>query len=176
MFALLYDPVSEIKKLRKQSYTKILLYLLAASLFETVGALFIAWKYLSNILTTDAVLNGIIGVLFGLIAAHLVTAFFFAIAMHVLDGKGGYYEALSTLVLGMVAPSIATFFSGAMIYLPLGTIISSALMAYGYIIGTATLFRAAKEFFELDYAGVLIGFLITAIPLGLAVAGISFLL
>ncbi len=175
MFALLYDPVSEIRKFKKQSYTHILLYLLAAALFETIGILFFAWKYLNNLLTTSTVINGITGVLFALIAAHLVTAFFFALAMHVLDGKGGYYEALSTLVLGMVAPSVATFLSGAMIYLPLGTIISAALMAYGYIIGTATLFRAAKEYFELDYAGVLIGFLITAIPLGLAVAGISLL-
>ena len=176
MFKLLYDPVSEIKKTKKQSYARILMYLLAASLFETIGILFFALKYLQDIVTTSQLINGTIALLFGLITAHLIAAFFYSFAMHVLDGKGGYYEGLATLVLGMVTPGIATFFAGAASYLPYGIIGSSIILTYGYILGAATLFRAGKELFELDYAGVLIGFLITAIPLGLASAGISFLL
>ena len=152
------------------------MYLLTAALFETIGILFFAWKYLSNMITTNMLVNGIIVLLVGLIIGHLLVALFYSFAMHVLDGKGGYYEGLSTLVLAMVAPAIATFFAGAAIYVPFGNIPSSLIMAYGYILGAATLFRTGKELFELDYAGVFIGFLITAIPLGLATAGIIYLL
>jgi hypothetical protein len=148
------------------------MYLLTASLFETIGLLFVAWKYFSKWLAPDLVVNGIVGILFSLIAAHLVVAFFFSAAMHVLDGKGGYYEGLATLVLSMVAPAISLFFAGAALFMPFGIYVSALLLSYGYVLGTATLFRSGKELFELDYAGVLIGFLTTAIPLGLAVCGI----
>lgn len=166
MFKLLYDPVSEIKSAKKQSYAKILLYLLAASLFETIGLLFFAWRYFTKYFTQDILVYGIIGTLFTLIAIHFVVAFFFSLAMHVLDGKGGYYEGLTTVVLSMVAPAVAVFFAGAASFL--SPFVAAVLLIYGYIIGTATLFRSGKELFELDYAGVLIGFLITVIPLGLA--------
>ncbi|MEM3154531.1 MAG: hypothetical protein QW165_03115 [Candidatus Woesearchaeota archaeon] len=167
MFQLLYDPVAEIKKSKKQSYAKILLYLLAAALFETAGLFFFAWRYFSGLLTPDVIAYGVLGVLFVLILAHLVVAFFFAMSMHVLDGKGGYYEALASLVLAMVAPAVAIFFAGAVSFVPYGSGAVGVMLAYGYILGAATLFRSGKEFFELDYAGVLVGFLITAIPLGL---------
>lgn len=165
MFALLYDPVSEIKKAKKQSYARILMYLLTAALFETVGILFFAWWYFREFLTTNILVNGIVGVLFSLVALHLIVAFFFSISMHVLDGKGGYYEGLATLVLAMVAPAVATFFAGAALFLPFGVYVAAALLAFGYVLGAATLFRSGKELFELDYAGVLVGFLITFLPL-----------
>jgi len=152
------------------------MYLLTASLFETIGILFIAWRYFRDILTTNTLVNGIIGLLFSLIAAHLIVAFFFSVAMHVLDGKGGYYDGLATLVLAMVAPAISLFFAGAALFLPFGVIVASIIVAYGYVLGTATLFRAGKELFEIDYAGVLIGFLTTAIPLGLSLCAIKLLL
>jgi len=176
MFALLYDPVSEIRKSKRQSYARILMYLLTASLFETVGVLFIAWRYFREVLTANTLVNGIIGLLFALIIAHLVVAFFFSVAMHVLDGKGGYYDGLATLVLAMVAPAIMLFFAGAILFVPFGVVVSSLLVAYGYVLGIVTLFRAGKELFELDYTGVLVGFLATAIPLGLSVCAIKLLL
>ena len=176
MFALLYDPVSEIKKAKKQSYSRILMYLLTASLFETIGFLFIAWRYFRDSLTTNLLVSGIFGTLFSLIAVHLVAAFFYSFAMHVLDGKGGYYDGLATLVLAMVAPAVLTFFAGAALFVPFGLFFAAAMLAYGYVLGAATLFRAGKELFELDYAGVLVGFLITAIPLGLSVCLAIFLL
>jgi len=175
MFKLLYDPVSEIKHAKKQSFAKILMYLLAAALFETAGLLFIGWRYFSKLLVPEVLAYAILFTLFSIILVHLIVAFFFALAMHVLDGKGGYYEGLATLVLAMVAPAIATFFAGAVVYIPFGFYISALLLAYGYIIGAATLFRSGKEFFELDYAGVLIGFLITALPLGLVCMSFMFL-
>jgi len=176
MFALLYDPVSEITKSKKQSYSRILMYLIAASLFETAGLFFFAWRYYGEILTTNMVVNGIIGVLFALIALNLLVAFLFSFAMHILDGDGGYYEGLTTLVLAMVAPAIAIFFGGALTYLPYGVFAAILVVLYGYIIGTATLFRSGKELFELDYAGVFIGFLITVVPCALAVRAIASLL
>ncbi len=176
MFQLLYDPVSEIKKAKKQSYAKILMYLLTASLFATVGVLFVAWRYFRDLLTTNTLVNGIIGLLFALIAAHLVVAFFFSVAMHVLDGKGGYYDGLATLVLAMVAPAITLFFAGAALFVPFGVFVASLLIAYGHVLGIVTLFRAGKELFDLDYAGVLVGFLATAVPLGASLCLIKFLL
>jgi hypothetical protein len=176
MFQLLYDPVSEIRKARKQSYAKILMYLLTASLFETIGVLFIAWRYFRDALTTNTLVNGIFGLLFALIAAHLIIAFFFSVVMHVLDGKGGYYDGLATVVLAMVAPAIMLFFAGAVLFIPFGVVIASLLLAYGCVLGIATLFRAGKELFELDYAGVLVGFLATSIPLALSVCAIKLLL
>lgn len=176
MFGLLYDPLGEIRKSKKQSYARVLMYLLTASLFETIGALFIAWRYFRDILTTNVLVNGIIGLLFSLIVAHLVVAFFFSVAMHVLDGKGGYYEGLATLVLAMVAPAVMLFFAGAVLFVPYGVIASALLLAYGYVLGIVTLFRAGKELFELDYVGVLIGFFATAIPLGFSVCLIKLLL
>jgi len=168
LFKLLFDPVSEIKSFRKQSYAHVLLYLLAASLFETIGLLFFAWRYFSKFFTPNILVYGIVGTLFSLIVIHIVVAFFFSLAMHVLDGKGGYYEGLTTLVLAMVAPAVATFFAGAISFL--SAPVAALILAYGYVIGFATLFRSGKELFELDYAGVLIGFLITAVPLGFACA------
>jgi len=176
MFALLYDPLSEIKKARKQSYAKIFLYLLTAALFETVGLLFIAWRYFPEFLTANTLVTGIFAFLFGCIIAHLVVAFFFGFAMHILDGKGGYYEALACLVLAMIAPAVSIFFAGALTYIPYGIYLALTLVTYGYVVGAATLFRAGKELFELDYAGVLIGFLITAIPMGIALGAALILL
>ena len=168
MFQLLYDPVSEIKKAKKQCYAPIILYLVAAALFETAGLLFFGWRLFSTWLKPHVLAYGIAGTFFALILIHLVVALFFTVAMHVLDGKGGYYEGLTTLVLAMVAPAITTFFAGAASFVPYGSGASAVLLAYGYILGTATLFRSGKELFELDYAGVLIGFLITAVTLGLS--------
>ncbi len=175
MFRLLYDPVSEIKKAKKQNYFHIFLYLVAAALFETAGLLFLGWRFFNVLLNTNTIAYGIVATFLSIIFIHLVVAFFFSVAMHVLDGKGGYYEGLTTLVLAMVAPAIATFFAGAAIFLPYGAGIAAVLFAYGYILGTATLFRSGKELFELDYAGVLIGFLITALTLGLASFFFTFL-
>lgn len=174
MFALLFDPVSEIKKAKKQNYFRILLYLITAALFETAGLLFFGWRFFSTWLKSDIIAYGIIGILLAIIIAHLVVAFFFTVAMHVLDGRGGYYEGLATLVLAMVAPAITTFFAGAATFVPYGYGAAVVLLAYGYILGSATLFRSGKEMFELDYAGVLIGFLITALTLGLAVSFFTF--
>jgi hypothetical protein len=168
MFALLFDPVSEIKKAKKCSYAHILLYLVAASLFETAGLLFFGWRFFSTWLKPEMIAYGIGAAFLAIIIIHLVVAFFFTVAMHVLDGKGGYYEGLATLVLAMVAPAIATFFAGAATFVPYGSGAAAVMLSYGYILGTATLFRSGKEMFELDYAGVLIGFLITALTLGLA--------
>ncbi len=161
MFGLLYDPIKEIMAAKEQNFVKILVYLVAASLFEGAGILFIAWRYLSQILQTNVLVEGVLIVLFTLIIAHLVIAFFFSLAMHILDGKGGYYEGLTTLVLAMVAPAVALFFGGALMYVPMGIFVSIPLIIYGYVVGAATLFRCAKELFEIDYAGVLVGFLIT---------------
>lgn len=168
MFALLFDPVDEIKKAKTQSYAKILVYLLAAALFETAGLLFFTWQFLSSWMPPNMLSYSIVIGVLGFIVVHLAAAFFFTVAMHVLDGNGGYYEGLATLVLAMVAPAVTTFFAGALTFVPYGGGASAVLLAYGYILGFATFFRAGKEMFELDYAGVLIGFLITALTLGLA--------
>ena len=175
MFALLYDPVKEIRLAKKQSYSRILLYLVAAALFETVGLLFFAWNFFPDKFSNDLLVMGVFGVLGGLILAHLVVAFFFSLALHVLDGKAGYYEGLSALVLSFVAPAVAVFFAGALSFIPFGTFLSILLLMYGYVLGGATLFRSAKEFFELDYAGVLVGFLITKFVFAGAVVGFIFL-
>ncbi|HLF55155.1 MAG TPA: hypothetical protein VI612_05555 [Candidatus Nanoarchaeia archaeon] len=169
MFKILYDPVSVIKQeVKNPSFPRILLMLFAASLFETIGLLFIVWKFLPFLLTQNFIVLGILVSLFGLIASHLVVAFFFSLVMHVLDGKGGYYDGLSTLVLGMIAPAVAIFFAGAFVFIPFGLFFALLLLSYGYVLGAATLFRAAKELFSVDYAGVLIGFLITSFVLGSA--------
>ncbi len=174
MFALLFDPVSEIRKVKKCGYAHVLLYLVAASLFETAGLLFFGWRFFSSWLKPEVLAYGIVGAIFAIIILHLVVAFFFSIAMHILDGKGGYYEGLATLVLAMVAPAITTFFAGAATFVPYGSGAAAVLLSYGYILGTATLFRSGKELFELDYAGVLVGFLITAVTLGLAFSFFTF--
>lgn len=173
MFQLLIDPVEEIKRRKKQSFATIFLYLVAASLFETVGALFFYFK-LQTIMpkfavsSAEMVMTGVMGLLMGLIVSHLIVAFFFAVAMHVLDGKGGYYEALTALVLAFVAPAVSIFFGGAASFLPLGGFLALTLITLGYVVGAATLFRSTKELFHVDYAGVFAGLLITAIPLGIA--------
>lgn len=178
MFQLLIDPVTEIKKRRKQSYSTILLYLVAAALFETVGLLFFAMRFESFLpaFTPDMLMLAIVGTLIFLVAAHFVVALFFAIAMHVLDGKGGYYEALASLVLSFVAPAVAVFFSGALAFLPFGYFVSVFLLTLGYVMGLATLLRSAKEMFQISYAGVLSGCLITFIPLAFASYAVFLLL
>ncbi len=167
MFDLLHDPLNEIRKCKKQSYARILMFLVTASLFETIGLLFFGWRFFSHLMSTSFVVNGVVFVLFSLVFLHLFAALFFSVAMHVLDGKGGYYEGLTTLVLAFVAPAVAIFFGGALAFVPMGIYVSLLLISYGYVLGCATLFRSAKELFQLDYAGVLAGFLITTIPLGI---------
>ncbi|MBI4146393.1 hypothetical protein HY489_03590 [Candidatus Woesearchaeota archaeon] len=168
MFELLYDPVAEIKRIKRQSFAKVLLYLLAVSLFEAAGVLFFAWRFVPDKLTASFVVNGLLAFIFGSMALHLIIAFFFSVAMHVLDGKGGYYEGLAAVVLSSVAPAVTTFFAGVIAFAPVGGIIAVLLVTFGYILGFATLFRAGKELFELDYAGVLVGFLVTVLPLVVA--------
>ncbi len=171
MFRLLYDPLAEIRKLRMQSFATVLLYLVAAALFETVGLLFFAVKIQTSFdFSAEALMLGVLGSFLFLVLVHLAVAFFFAVAMHVLDGKGGYYEALTALVLSFVAPAVGIFFGGALTFIPYCWIVSVVLIALGFVLGFATLFRASKELFQLDYSGVLIGFLITVIPLSLAVS------
>jgi len=175
LFKLLYDPVAVIKETKTEGFPKILLVLIAASLFATAGLLFLSWRFMPFAVHQNLIVLGIVAVLFGCIISHLVAAFFFSLVMHVLDGQGGYFEGLATLVLSMVAPAVSLFFAGAISFLPYGLIIGLLLLTYGYSIGTATLFRAAKEFFGLDYTGVLIGFLITALVLSSAVS-VAFIL
>jgi hypothetical protein len=166
MFTLLFDPVKEIKKAKKQSYAKILLYLLTGCLFETIGLLFFAWKYLN--LTPDMLVMGVFASLAFFFGAHLLVAFFFSFAMHILDGKAGYYEGITCLTLAFIAPAISTFFAGALAYLPFGIYPAILFIVYGYTLGIATLIRSTKELFNLDYAGVWLGFLATVIPLCIA--------
>jgi hypothetical protein len=139
------------------------MYLLTASLFATIGAFFFAWRYAG--LSQSFLVNGTLVFLFSLMVAILVFAFFFSLAMHVLDGRGGYYEGLCAIVMSLVAPAMMVFFGGALSFMPYGLGFAGLLASYGFVIGTATLFRASKELFELDYAGVLVGFLISLIPI-----------
>lgn len=170
MFKLLYDPVVVIKQAKKEGFPKILLTLFAASLFATAGLLFLGWRFMPLFINPNLIVLAIIATLLGCIVLHLVAAFFFALAMHVLDGTGGYYEGLAALVLSMVAPAVSIFFAGAISFLPYGTYVGLLLLAYGYTIGSATFFRAGKELFNVDYVAVLIGFLVTAFILGSAIS------
>ncbi len=173
MFALLYDPVGEIRRAKTQNFFRIISFLIAASLFEAVGIFFISWRYVSHLMPAQALVSTSLVIFLALVVAHLVVALYFSIVMHVLDGKGGYYEGLATLVLAMVAPAVSLFFGGALTFISAWAAIPVVL--YGYVLGAATLFRAGKELFELDYAGVLAGFLITFVTVGLAVCGFLFL-
>lgn len=164
MFALLFDPWSEIKAAKSPSYAKILLYLLTSALFWTVGILFFAWRYFSEYLHGTAVAVGIFGTLFAFMLGAAVLAFFFAVSYHVLDGKAGYYEALATVVLASVAPAVMWFFAGALSFVPYGIFASLLLLMYGHVLGAATGARAIKEYFKLSYAGVLVGALIAKLP------------
>lgn len=168
MFQLLYDPLSEIRKCKRQQFGKVLLYLLTASMFYTIGLLFFAWRYVPAKLTPTVIANGLLLVLFGLITAVLVASFFFALAFHVLDGKGGYYEGLSMVVLSIVPEGVFTFFAGALTFAPLGIYVALLLLAYGWVLAFAIFFRSGKELFELDYSGVIAGSIAALVPIVLA--------
>ncbi|PIN74571.1 hypothetical protein COV18_06790 [Candidatus Woesearchaeota archaeon CG10_big_fil_rev_8_21_14_0_10_37_12] len=152
MFKLLSDPVKEIKSVKRAGYAKIILYLLAAALFKTLGLFFVGLNLFPQYLVGSWLVPI---VLFTFIIALPILAFFFAICMDILGGKGGYYEALATLTLSVVAPSIAMFFAGALLFIPYGSAVSALLLAAGYSIGVATFFRASKELFELNYTAIL---------------------
>ena len=162
MFALLYDPLSEIRAVKRPSYSKVLLYLLTSVLFATVGVFFFLWRFLEP--TTANAVSYVLFFLFGSLGALLVTSFFLSVALHVLDGKGGFYEGLAMVVLSAVAPSVMVFFAGAAAFVPFGIVVSCLLLSFGCVLGAATFFRAGKELFELDYAGVFIGLLIASMP------------
>lgn len=162
MFALLYDPLSEIRAAKKESYAKILMYLLSSVLFAAVGFFFFLWRFLEP--STDVAVKYVLCFLFGSLAAVLVYSFFVSVALHVLDGKGGFYEGLSMAVLSLVAPSVMMFFSGAVAFIPFGLPVSAFLLMYGCVLGVATFFRAGKELFELDYAGVFVGLFAAELP------------
>ena len=157
MFALLYDPLSEIKKCRDESYARILMYLLTASLFAACGLLFYGLNYASEIVSVSVLISSIVGFLFAFFFGVLFFALFLAMCLHVLDGKGGYYEGLCCLVLSFVPFAVCFFFGGALSFIPYGLLASLLLFVYGFVLGTATLFRAGKELFSLDYAGVSVG-------------------
>lgn len=164
MLELLYDPLVEIQRVKRQSYSRIFLYLLASSLFASCGILFGWMKYSQS---SDMLYYAPV-ILFGLVAVFLLFAFFLSVALHVLDGKGGYYEGLSMTVLGVIAPSVAMFFSGALLFIPYGLYLAAVVAAYGFVLGTATFFRAGKELFNLDYAGVFIGWFAAEFPFWIA--------
>ncbi len=160
MLELLYDPLIEIQRVKRQSYSRVFLYLLASSLFASCGILFGWMKYTNS---ADMLYYAPV-ILFAMLAVFIVFAFFLSVALHVLDGKGGYYEGLSMTVLGVIAPSIAMFFGGALLFIPYGWFFASVVAAYGFVLGTATFFRAGKELFNLEYAGVFIGWFIAELP------------
>lgn len=176
MFALLYDPLSEIKKVRKESYARLLMYLLTASLFASCGMLFFGLNYAGDVISAGVLVNSIIGFIFAFFVGALFLAFFFSIALHVLDGKGGYYEGLSCVVLSFVAPAVMFFFAGALSFVPYGVIGSILLLTYGGVLSMVTLFRAGKELFSLDYAGVFVGVLACDLSLILTVCAFLYLL
>lgn len=175
MFALLYDPLREIRAIRKEGYGKLFLYLLAGSLFTSVGGLFLAWRFIENI-TSEQLFFGLFAALFGTMLFVLLQSFFFAVSFHILDGKAGYYDAFAALVLSLVAPAIGLFAFGVSVFLPYGVIYGSLLLGYGCVIGCATLARSVKEYFDLDYAGVLVGALIVKLPLIIAAVAVFVLL
>lgn len=157
MFALLYDPLSEIKKCRSESFARILIYLLTASLFAACGLLFYGLRYASEVVSMSVLVASVVGFLFAFFLGVLFFALFFAMCLHVLDGKGGYYEGLCCLVLSFVPLAVCFFFGGALSFIPYGILASLLLFVYGFVLGAATLFRAGKELFGLDYAGVSVG-------------------
>jgi hypothetical protein len=166
MLRLLYDPVVEIKSFKKESIFKSLIYLIASSLMFSAGLLLFSTKL--KLIPEAFLIYAIVGSLFGIIGLFLVFAFFFSVAMHVLDGKGGFYEGLATTVLSVSPIATAAMLAGAISFIPYGIFLSILVMIYGVVLGSAVFFRAGKELFNLDYFAVFVGVLITKLPLLLA--------
>ena len=152
MLRLLYDPVAEIKSFKKEGIAKALLYLLASSLMLCAGLLLFSFKF--KLIPDNLLIYAIVGGLFGIIALYLVFAFFFSVAMHVLDGNGGFYEGLAATVLALAAPSVAALLAGAIAFIPFGIYLSVLLMMYGIVLSTAVFLRAGKELYNADYFAV----------------------
>lgn len=167
MLRLLYDPVVEIKSFKREGIAKSLLYLLASSLMFCVGILLFSTKF--NVIPEKFLVYSIVGGLFGVLSFLLIFAFFFSVAMHVLDGSGGFYEGLATTVLSVSPVSLAVMLSGAIAFIPFGIYFSVLLLIYGAVLGSAVFFRAGKELYGVEYFAVFVGVLITKLPMFLAV-------
>lgn len=150
MFELLYDPIKQIKYADKHpSFSRVLLMLVASSLFFTAGVLFFCFRFAS---LQEFIVLILFGALFGFLAFMLICAFFLSLALHVLGGKGGYYEGLTSYTLGMVAISVMLFFAGALSFIPfIGLPIAGILLMYGFVIGFSITLRCTKELFGVGY-------------------------
>jgi hypothetical protein len=166
MLRLLYDPVAEIKSFKRESVFRALIYLIASSLMFSAGLLLFSTKL--KLIPEEFLIYAIVGSLFGIIGLFLVFAFFFSVAMHVLDGKGGFYEGLATTVLSVSPIATAVMLAGAISFIPYGLFISILVLIYGIVLGSAVFFRAGKELFSLDYFAVFVGVFITKFPILLA--------
>lgn len=167
MFRLLYDPVVEIKSFKKESVFKALIYLIASSLMLSAGLLLFSTKL--KLIPEEFLIYAVVGGLFGVIGLFLVFAFFFSVAMHVLDGNGGFYEGLATIVLSISPIATAAMFAGAISFIPYGIFLSILVLIYGIVLGSAVFFRAGKELYGVEYFAVFVGVFITKLPMILAV-------
>lgn len=166
MLRLLYDPVVEIKSFKKEGVAKSLLYLLASSLMFSAGLLLFSTKF--GFVPDSLLVYAIVGSLFGVISVFLLFSFFFSVAMHVLDGNGGFYEGLASTVLSISPVATAVLLAGAIAFIPYGVFLSALLLVYGMVLGGAVFFRAGKELYGVEYFAVFVGLVFTKLPIIIA--------
>lgn len=164
---LISEPVKVIASFKKINPGRIFGYLLLAVLIETVALGIMTWRYTGGNLYF---LMSLIGYFILGLVATLFIAYLLEISVNILGGNGQYYNALTALTLGMVAPAIAFLLFSLLTLIPtIGLFLGAIVMAIGAILGITTELRAIKEMFRVDMFTAFIGLIIAYAGLLLAV-------
>lgn len=106
---------------------------------------------------------------FGGIVTTIVLGYLLKIAMNTLGARGSFYDGLTAVTYSIMPLAIGALISAILSYVPiLGVMISFLIMAVLGVMGSALLYRAAKEMFATDMITALVG--ISVLILGLMLA------
>jgi len=161
------EPVKVITSFKKINPGRIFGYLLLATLIQTVALGILGWRFSEG---NSSFLMSLIGYFILGFIATLFIAYLLKISVNTLGGSGQYYNGLTALTLGMIAPAIGFLLFSLLALIPsVGLFLGAIVMAIAIILGITTELRAIKEMFRVDMFTAFIGLVIACAGLLLAI-------
>lgn len=155
MYDIIFQPNKAIKKAKKskderKNITALLVIIIATAL----AMLFFRFQgFLTEGSTEVFILGIVVDVFIGIIFITLLLN----IALTTLTNKGGFYEALTSVLFTNLPISLALLITSLLFFLGgIGFVVGTILMITASVLGLVVGVKTAKELFKTDYLTVII--------------------
>lgn len=156
VFGIITKPVKTITNYKKSNISNVMAYLLLIVVINVIALGIFTWNTLG--LDKVTVILGLIGYLVIAYLAILFMAYLLKIAISTLHNNVSYYNSLTPLTLGAVAPALGFLLFSLLGLIPkeitilgfLGSLLGFLVMAISIVLGLAITIKAIKEFSKVD--------------------------